>query len=186
MQELPHRAAPAQPGRIRPLPGCWPGTWLTLLRWVQGSAHAAQPAARRSSCEVMPVDMTFLGTEGLITDRCELPCCAHGFGPGRSLQALVLSVAPLRRNRALLVISCSRPAQGFSAGTLEGCMKVQGPATHSFANLGFADARKTSFQTFLSWEVCRRACRPPLLVCGQPWLAMTCMQPDLVQDMSES
>ena len=30
---------------------------------------------------------------------------------------------------------------------------MTGPSTHSFANIGFADLKQTSFQTFLSWEV---------------------------------
>ena len=51
------------------------------------------------------------------------------------------------------MVSCSKPAQAFSGLTVDQCLNVTGPASHSFANLGFADAKQTSFQTFLSWEV---------------------------------
>ena len=84
---------------------------------------------------------------------------------------------PRRRNRALLVVFCSTPAQTFNGLTVEQCLNVAGPSTHSFANIGFADKKQTSFQTFLSWEVspfslsqqtrtqwCRRL-GPPCSVC---------------------
>ena len=121
---------------------------VSLGACAQGPAEAAQAAARRNYCEVFAVDMAFLGSEGLITDRhgwCTVACASAADSP-----------EPVRlpcRNRALLVLACSKPPMGVDGSAVEACLKVQGPATHSFAHLGFADAKKTSYQTFLSWEV---------------------------------
>ena len=66
------------------------------------------------------------------------------------------------RNRALLVLSCSRAPLGVTGSIVEDCLSVKGPATRSFAHIGFADAKHTSFQTYLSWEVLSQSPHPEL------------------------
>ena len=48
--------------------------WFTLLMLPQAAVQAAQPTGRHSHCEVSAVDMTYLGSEGLVTDRLHTAC----------------------------------------------------------------------------------------------------------------
>lgn len=139
---------------------------------LQPACTAIAEAPVAPSCSMYPVDMSFCGMEGLMTDRsAQYPLLeeSHWADPLNNQDAfsgekchfrnsaydrIIKPAVGMHRDNAVLVISCSDAVSGLCYPEVQQCMYVDGPVNTTVAYVSEVNAGPAVYYHMqVSWEV---------------------------------